>query len=821
MKKIYCKAIVSITALAVLFGSALFLNNTYSAYFTMWGNTYNCTDPTADGYNATHNICYSWCFVEETKVTMADGSEKNIEDVVQGDWLKWSIWPNKVQYVIRKFNDGKVYSFNGGRYFVTDSHPFKTTEWWKSINPEATKLGHPGVEVEKLEIGDILITENGNVELKSLDGKDEPQEVYTFVVNGTHDYYADGYLVHNKYLGINGVCPVWWYAPWGVTYDWSYSLVTSDPDACVLRDLWAPVLIWPSGGGWPMADVDIMNMIYWDKDWNNTYDDGTDRPLIVPTYAVSTGGSNGYPFYLVSPYYYAAAGFWYNNGVNLAHQWYYTYWVSQSSSAWVWLMNQWFTTNDNITSGVNVVGGIWYITGLQIGLDFSCAGTGTETLEFTEYSCPAWYTPAGTMCYTWSTVMGGPCTTNADCTSGWTCNGYSAPNTPYKYNDGLPWNASHPNWWDRPHAPGVWEYCRDWAEGWDSDPGNPPPCWLYGTCGQAIWGWGCGWFIVNNNSTPWTCSTSSSNYIAATETTVTEVVACTGTWGSCTPNRTCPGGYTLTGDTNADGNPNCINWGVTASLDTVAFGPAGTCNGTSSATCAQILPCACDTWNGFECDTNNNSSAYWGWAPQQCQDLQGDIANNHTINYYKVEVGGNTEATDTNNCANCVTTTESPAVCDINDPLMAWVCYIPGGYGTTLLVSDGKVGINNASPEYALDVDGTIRAAQVLTLSDIRLKSSIAKIDSALEKIRTINWYTFTWKDSWEPDLWVLAQEVEKVFAEAVETDVNGKKTVQYNALLAPIIDAIHELNTQIDILYNEKFDNQVKRIEAIEKVVK
>ena len=172
-------------------------------------------------------------------------------------------------------------------------------------------------------------------------------------------------------------------------------------------------------------------------------------------------------------------------------------------------------------------------------------------------------------------------------------------------------------------------------------------------------------------------------------------------------------------------------------------------------------------------------------------------------------------------CSDCVTTTEAPAVCDINDPLMAWVCYIPGGFGTTMIVTNGMVGINTTNPGYALDIDGTIRAAEVLTLSDARLKSSIEKIDGALEKIRAINWYAFTWKDSWEPDLWVLAQEIEKVFADAVSTDVNGKKTVQYNALLAPVIEAIKELTTQIDALYNEKFDNQVKRIEAIEKAVK
>jgi trimeric autotransporter adhesin len=138
------------------------------------------------------------------------------------------------------------------------------------------------------------------------------------------------------------------------------------------------------------------------------------------------------------------------------------------------------------------------------------------------------------------------------------------------------------------------------------------------------------------------------------------------------------------------------------------------------------------------------------------------------------------------------------------------------------MITDGKVGVNNDSPEYTLDVAGTIRWEGIYTISDERAKKSIEKIDSALAKITKLNGYSFTWKDSWEPDLWLLAQEVEKVFKEAVSTDKDGNKTVQYSALLAPIIEAIHELNSLVDEHYESKFDAQVKRIERIEqKLVK
>jgi trimeric autotransporter adhesin len=152
---------------------------------------------------------------------------------------------------------------------------------------------------------------------------------------------------------------------------------------------------------------------------------------------------------------------------------------------------------------------------------------------------------------------------------------------------------------------------------------------------------------------------------------------------------------------------------------------------------------------------------------------------------------------------------------------MAGICYIPGGFGTIMHVTNGMVGINTDTPSYPLDVDGSIRAGGIYTLSDARLKSSIEKIDTALEKIRAINGYSFTWKKDGKPDLGLLAQEVEKIFADAVKTDIDGKKAVQYTALIAPIIEAIHELNTQIDALYSEKYNAQVQRLEALEKVIK
>jgi len=83
-----------------------------------------------------------------------------------------------------------------------------------------------------------------------------------------------------------------------------------------------------------------------------------------------------------------------------------------------------------------------------------------------------------------------------------------------------------------------------------------------------------------------------------------------------------------------------------------------------------------------------------------------------------------------------------------------------------------------------------------------------------------LNGYYFTWKSDDTKDIGLVAQEVEKVFPDAVATDTKGLKSVKYGNLVAPIIEAIKEL-------YNKYLDQQKKideleiRINSLEKLLK
>ena len=134
---------------------------------------------------------------------MADGSLKPIDQVLAGDMVQGSLQSNKVEKVIVFADDNRwLYSLNGGKYFVTEVHPFMTKGGvWKAFDPVAARKENPQLVIEQLKVGDVLVTRSGSVELTNFDRIWQKQTVYNIVVTNSHDYYADGYLVHNKSSG--------------------------------------------------------------------------------------------------------------------------------------------------------------------------------------------------------------------------------------------------------------------------------------------------------------------------------------------------------------------------------------------------------------------------------------------------------------------------------------------------------------------------------------------------------------------------------------------------------------------------------------------
>ncbi|WP_172798020.1 tail fiber domain-containing protein, partial [Bdellovibrio bacteriovorus] len=110
-----------------------------------------------------------------------------------------------------------------------------------------------------------------------------------------------------------------------------------------------------------------------------------------------------------------------------------------------------------------------------------------------------------------------------------------------------------------------------------------------------------------------------------------------------------------------------------------------------------------------------------------------------------------------------------------------------GGFGGSSLVSIYQTGVVNAPGGFT-------------QTSDIRLKTNIEKINSAdaLEKITSLQGIYYDWKDQKKNgaghEVGLIAQDVEKVFPEAVKKNDQGFLAVSYANLIAPVIESIKEI---------------------------
>ena len=150
------------------------------------------------------------CFPAGTKIAMADGTLKNIEEirvndvVLAFDELTRKKKSATVLAVESPIVEG-YYVLNDGLLKVTDEHPIYIKKLngitgWGSLAPEKTKNKTSLDNVLTLEIGDKVFTYQGTwiqiSKLKYIEGKIKTYNLRS--VDTYHTYFADTVLVHNK-----------------------------------------------------------------------------------------------------------------------------------------------------------------------------------------------------------------------------------------------------------------------------------------------------------------------------------------------------------------------------------------------------------------------------------------------------------------------------------------------------------------------------------------------------------------------------------------------------------------------------------------------
>jgi hypothetical protein len=134
--------------------------------------------------------------------------------------------------------------------------------------------------------------------------------------------------------------------------------------------------------------------------------------------------------------------------------------------------------------------------------------------------------------------------------------------------------------------------------------------------------------------------------------------------------------------------------------------------------------------------------------------------------------------------------------------------------------ADGKVGIGTTTPRDPLEVNGEASkntGAFWKNNSDERLKRNISALDGALDRLLQLRGVCFEWKEPERmgglsgPQRGLIAQEVEKVFPEWVDTGSDGMKAVSLRGFEALIIEAFRSLKSDIDAI-NKRLDRLESR---------
>ena len=192
------------------------LNNSSSVYNETSGSkdvsatidvTVDMRSITVTGDTRTQSAC---CVAEDSLISMADGTQKQIKDIKVGDKvLSYNTTTRKVEHavvqsltkVIRR--DIVHITFADGSYIkITPDHPMFSERGWIAYSTADGENSYPEVELEKqgTQIGDMILSlsllfDKEIVDMKYITGETIP--VYTFTVDNNHNYFAQSVLIHN------------------------------------------------------------------------------------------------------------------------------------------------------------------------------------------------------------------------------------------------------------------------------------------------------------------------------------------------------------------------------------------------------------------------------------------------------------------------------------------------------------------------------------------------------------------------------------------------------------------------------------------------
>jgi Chaperone of endosialidase len=98
-------------------------------------------------------------------------------------------------------------------------------------------------------------------------------------------------------------------------------------------------------------------------------------------------------------------------------------------------------------------------------------------------------------------------------------------------------------------------------------------------------------------------------------------------------------------------------------------------------------------------------------------------------------------------------------------------------------------------------VVNTVTSSGTFNASDINLKTNIKTVPNPTAQIKELRGAKFNWIKDGKTDFGVIAQEIEQVLPELVHTHESGTKYVNYNGLIAILIESVKELSNRVKAL--------------------
>lgn len=144
--------------------------------------------------------------------------------------------------------------------------------------------------------------------------------------------------------------------------------------------------------------------------------------------------------------------------------------------------------------------------------------------------------------------------------------------------------------------------------------------------------------------------------------------------------------------------------------------------------------------------------------------------------------------------------------------------------GSALYMRD-DMSCSGSSQTYPYENKNAVCPDLGLGLSDVRLKENIVQNDDAISKILLLQPYNYTYKNDATntPQVGVMAQDLQKVFPNAVSEDKNGYLKIRWDEMFFATINSVKALDAQVESASSDldAVESDVKDVSKEQKKIK